>query len=353
MSEGVVLKLGGSDFGGWKSVTVERSIQQGTGTFRLSVTERYPDQITAWRIKPDAECRLLMDGHQAIHGFVDSVDRAFDKSSRSVEVRGRDKTADVVDCCASPTEFKGLRLDAIASRLLQPYGIGVVVAPGTVLGAAFPRWAVEPGETIWECIERAARQRALLVITNGDGDLVITGPGTSRFPTALVEGVNILSATFNVDHSQRFHTYKALAQSNDERWDKAESAAHLDDHIIDKSVRKPRTVVFSAEDIADGVTIKQRAIWERNVRRGRGMNVSVTVQGLSDPVGGLWMPNQMIPVWIPSFEVRQDLLIVSTTSTDDENGKITELQLSPRSAWELLPEKPDEDTTVTPWGDSE
>jgi len=347
----VVLMVDGVRFEGWKEFSIERSIEQAAGAFRLVATERYPNSPKSWRLENGMACKLLIDGQQAIEGFVDTTDRAFDSSSRSVDLAGRDRTADLVDCCADPVEYRNQTLDALARKLAAPYGIDVVVTPGTKVGAAFARWAVEPGETIWDCIERAARQRALLVITDGKGRLLITRPGVERFGGSLVEGVNVLSATFHADSSSRYHYYKALGQSNDERWDNAASAAHLNAEVTDPSVRKPRKLVFSAEDLADGVTVQQRAVWERNVRRGRGMQISVTVQGLVDPRAGLWQPNQMIPVQLPSFGIDQELLIVGTAAQRGDDTK-TEIRLAPRSAFELLPEKPDEQGTITPWGDS-
>lgn len=352
----VVLKVDGKDYGGWKSFQVERSIERGAGSFQLSVSERFPGQPKVWAIKPDAECVLLLDGQTAITGYVDAVDRSLSASDRGVMVRGRDRTADLVDCSAEKPgggtgELINQSLKAICTMLAKPYGVGVVIAPG-LEDKPFAKWTIEPGETIWTTIERAARQRGILLMSNGLGNLVLGRAGTASMGAALVEGENILSATLTLDNSQRYRTYLGLGQGTSNAWGDASAAAHISSTVTDKGIKRDRKHILSIEDLADGVTAEQRVTFERNVRRGRGRSLSVTVQGFTTAAGRLWQPNFMVPVSIPTLGIDDRLLIVGVTNKQDESGSLTEITLAPRSAYELLPEKSDDDTDnpMVDWG---
>lgn len=345
MSE-ALLKVNGRNYAGWKSIEVNRSIDQACGAFSLEVTEKFPGRPDRWPIEPDHECRLDLDGHQAITGYVDSADRNMDVNQSGVSVVGRDKARDLVDCSAhrpgtlSDTgEFAAMRLDELISTLAKPYGVSVVVATGLDLGAPFKKPGIEPGETAWDCAERYARQRGILVMSDGLGHLLLTTAGRAFNPNALVEGLNIEAAQYVHDHSNRFHHYVALGQTESSDGWGAEKAAHPRADTKDPDGKEGRKLIFMAEDLADGVTLQDRVRFERDVRRARSMQLVVTVSGFSAN-GHLWNPNEMVPVKIPGWNINTNLLIQTVTATKDKGGTRTDLTLVPRSVYERLPEAP-------------
>lgn len=88
-----------------------------------------------------AACRVLVDGLAVITGYVDDVRISCSASEHSVTVRGRDKTGDLVDCCAPSMQLAGASLAVIARNLCAPFGIEVVDAIGT---EAVPGFKVNP-----------------------------------------------------------------------------------------------------------------------------------------------------------------------------------------------------------------
>lgn len=337
MSTGAVeLYVGGELFAGWKSARIERSVEQISGAFALDLTEKFPGQQHRWQIECGVECTLYLDGVTAITGAVDRSERSGSATDLRLSVSGRDRTADLVDCSAvradgTPGEIRGAKLDGLAKVLLKGFNVDVVVASGLQLGASFPTWSIEPGESVYECLERAARQRAVLLTSDGLGNLVITRAGTQRNPNALVEGENLLTWNAVRDDSQRYHRYMLLGQSAEIDSNRGSARA------VDDAVRTSRRLLLVAEDLATGVTLRDRAQWERNVRRARGRTVTVTVEGFSAGER-LWTPNERVAVRIPSADIDAELLIVSVTNSLDEKGAITELTLAPADAYDLLPE---------------
>lgn len=332
----VELQVNGKTFGGWISARVERSIEQAAGQFQLELTERFPGQKDRWAVECGAECTLLLDGTKVITGAIDRSERSGSSSDLRLTVSGRDRTADMIDSAAgradgTPGEIRNVRIDKLAEILLKGFGIGVTVATGLNLGAAFSSWSVEPGESIHESLERAARQRGVLLTSDGRGNLVITRAGSAAHPTALVEGENVLSWSVTRDDSQRFHRYIALGQSSDI------GAGSYSASAIDSAIRKTRRCVIVAEDLANGVSLRQRIQWERNVRRARGRQVSITVAEFGSG-GRLWNPNERAQVRIPSADFTAELLIVGVAQSLDQNGSTSQLTLAPPDAYDLLPQ---------------
>lgn len=332
------LIVDGNVFEGWTALRAERSIERISGAFNLEFTERWPGQPDRWAIEPGAECSLFLDGVPAITGAVDRSERSLSATSWRVAVGGRDKTADLVDCSAcrpdgTVGELNNLTVLALARVLAKSFGISVSVSPGTDIGAPFGTWSVEPGETAFESLERAARQRALLLMGDGLGGLVITRGGTARHTVSLREGENILEASVVRDDSQRFRQYTVLGGTGADLGGTTDQAS-----AIDRAVREQRRLTLIAEDLAGGVTLKNRVAWERDIRRARGRTVDIVVAGFSAG-GELWTPNRRVDVYLPTLGVEAELLISSVVQTlDGSSGSRTALSLVPPDALSLLPE---------------
>jgi len=329
------LKVGGSYFGGWTALSVGRSIEQVAGTFSLDVTDRWAGQAAARPIMPGAACELFLDGERVIYGYTDDAEPEFDSLNHALHVAGRDRTGDLVDCSAihKSGQWRGARLDTIARDLLAPFGIGLVVE--TDVGEAFPSFNVQEGETVFECLERGARMRAVLLVSDTSGNLVITRAGAALIPVTLEEGVNILAGRGTFSWKDRYSriVVKGQAHATDDFY--STQAAGPSSAVTDAAIDRYRPLVVLAEEHGSGNTLANRATWERNVRAGRGNRGAITVQGWRRPDGLLWQPNTLVSVKSPSLYLDAPMLIVGCTWRLDEQGTRTDLTIARREAFEL------------------
>lgn len=332
------LKVDGAFYGGWTKVRVTRSIEQLAGTIELEVTERWPGQPKASPLRPGQACQMLLDGEPVVTGYIDTVAPEYDADSHTIRVTGRDKTADLVDCSAihKTGQWQAARLDQLARDLVKPFaGLKVVVEAD--VGAAFsPSYNINEGETVFECLDRAARQRAVLLTSNANGDLVITRAGDKKLAVRLEEGVNIKGARGEFSWAERFSAYTIKAQAKPSDEFNGEPAAQVSASAKDDVISRYRPLVVLAEEHGDGVSASQRATWERNVRMGRGNRGTITVQGWRQPGGSLWQPNALVRVRSPLLWLDADMLIVGCTWTLDERGTQTELSIARREAFDLV-----------------
>lgn len=331
----VKLSVNGVDYAGWKSINISRGIEQIAGTFELGVSELWPGQKIVRNIAPGDECTVSVDGAVVITGFVDDIDPRHRKDAHEVTVAGRDATGDLVDCSAIHKSGKWAmaKMETIATDLCLPFGIAVKADVPT--GAAV-EWAINEGESVFECLDRLAKSKGVLPLSDGKGGLLITSTKKAvRAPTALQLGVNTLGGDLKLSFRERFSRYivKGQGASSDALF---ADATRLKAETADPMVARYRPLIIIADDLADGATVQRRALWEANTRAGKSAQITIPVQGWSH-AGGLWQPNTIVHVTDKWLRTDADLLIKSVSFGLDESGSITTLGLTLPQAFDLIP----------------
>ncbi len=330
----IVLQVNDINYAGWTSVRVQRGMEQVSGMFELGITDRWPGQSARWPIFPGAECKLTVRGETLITGYVDDRNPSYSSGEHTISIIGRDKTADLVDCAAvySGGEWKNRNLAEVAAYLCKPYGIKVIAE--TDVGARHPVYGLEPGESAFECIERYARFRGVLPLSDGLGNLLLTrATTTDRVKTALVFGNNILRSSGRLSWRERFSHYTVKGQ--EVKGMTGQPVGRAEDAEVKASRYRPRILI--AEELGDVVSFKARAEWERNVRYGRAQPVNYTLQGWHH-ADGVWRPNTLVTVTDPLMEFdERELLIVSVELMYNESGTLAQLTLMPREAFDRIP----------------
>ncbi|WP_165494508.1 phage baseplate assembly protein [Pseudoxanthomonas winnipegensis] len=332
----LALVLGGTAYGGWTSIYVHRSLEEVAGSFELSLTERWPEHEQPLVIQPGAACVVTIDGKPVITGYVDAVDQGYDATNHTLNVSGRDKTADLVDCSATfgKGEWRNAKLDQVARDLSSPFGI-TVRASGD-LGAPFPSFAIEPGESAYDCLERAARQRGLLLASNGAGELVVGQAGTGKVGTALRSGENLLSGAVRNDNASRYSQYTVLGQRAGSDLVSGAAAAHVKAQATDTGVARFRPLVIVDEDQGDMASFQRRAKWEASVRAARALTYTALVQGWTH-ASGLWETNTLVQVYDPVLRLARELLVRDVDyGLDASSGQVSQLVLTPAEAYSIL-----------------
>jgi len=334
----VELIVNGKRFGGWERISIDRGIEQMSGLFDLTVTDKWnsPTGQLMAEIKAGQSCEVTVAGSTVITGYIDAVHRGYDARSHEINLSGRDKAGDLIDCSAiyKTGAWSNKRIEQIAADLCAPFGIKVSAQAPT--GAALPAFSIQEGETVYEAIERAARMRALLVISDGLGGIVLTRASRARAPADLIEGQNILQADGEFNMADRFSDYiiKGQAQGDDNIHGAA--VAHPSATCKDSGVPRYRPLIVIAEDQGGTATFAERATWERNIRAGRGTRATVTVNGWA--VGGkVWQPNTITRLTSPFLNADHELLIASVRFTlDDRAGALTTLELARPEAYDTI-----------------
>lgn len=344
----LTLIVNGHEYAGWKEVRVRRSLESMTPTFDMLVSDRWAGQSSSWAIRAGDACQVFLDGHLVATGNVDESLPFFDSSSHGIQIVGRGKTADLIDCSAisGSGEWHNRKLGQIAADICKPFGIVVVVA--TDQGAAFKKFALQEGETAFEALERLARQRGVFYQENAQGQLVISSAGTERIKTALVQGENIKAGSGTFSLRDRYSQYVCKGSAPGSAWATPEQNASPSGKADDGNVKRYRPLIILSETPGDSAKLKDRAIWEAAVRMGRSARPALTFAPGWQHQAGLWLPNILVACKVPYFQLDRDMLIASCTWSKDSNGSRTEIELVRPEAFELLAIKEQAEESL--WG---
>lgn len=329
-SPDVRLTVAGQRYGGWEKIRVVRGMEQVAGGFELSVSERWPGQETARPIAPGQSCTLSIDGSTVITGWVDDVGVEYDGEEHTVTVSGRDATGDLVDCSAPSTQFSGRTLAEVARTLCSPFGIKVKDQAGA--SGAFSKLKNNEGDSVFETLEAAAKVRAVLLLSDGLGNLVICRAGAGRVSTPLALGQNVIRCNAQYSFRDRFSAYAVKGQTHSRDTWNGDAAAQPLGTARDANVTRHRPLIVLAEENVEASSAQERAEWEASVRYGKGRRVTYTVHGWSH-AGGLWTPNVLVPVRDDFLGLSCDLLLVEVRLLLDKQGRRSELALSPVEAY--------------------
>lgn len=339
----VQLSIEGENYEGWKSAVVTRSIETISGSFELGFAERFAGVPSTRPIRPGQACILRVNGEAVMTGHVDDVEMGYDSARHEVRVAGRDATGDLVDCSAihATGEWKNRDLFQIAVDVCAPFGIEV--AGTTDVGDPFKKFAIQEGETAFETIERAARMRGVLLLSDGLGGLEIGRVTQEKSSAVLERGVNIKAAAGRFSHRGRFSKYIVKGQTSGNDLFSGAAAGGQKGEAEDKRITRYRPRIIIAEEGGGAKHFQERAEWERNVRFGRGSQVVYTVVGWDDGEK-LWRPNTRVTVrdeWEGLPE--ETMLISSVKLLLDEQGSRAELGVVPPQAFDrvALPEPKD------------
>lgn len=328
------LIIDGVALSGWEEIEVARSLEAIAGTFTVRASDH-----NGWPVEPQSACEVRMGDQIVITGHVDSIRVNLEKRSHSIEIGGRDRAGDLVDCSAAnlPGQWDDIGLYDLVAQLCDPFAITVVAAVD--LGDPFTSFALQPGESIHEAIERACRLRAVLATSDGLGRVILTRAKQDGTAVDLVEGENLEAISLTIDDSGRYRDYIVRGQQQGTDLDSVDEAAGPEGRATDEGARGGRTLIVIAEGQVDDRKAEKRAQWEATVRAARSRPVSAVVTGWRQVPGGpLWNPNQLVNVHAPTLRLDQRLLVVSTRmKLDQSGGTTTELGLVRPDAY--LPER--------------
>ena len=342
----LVLTVAAQSIAGWTSVRVIRSIERMPNGFDIDLTFREATGFEIVVADGDA-CTVALGTDKVITGYVDTVTRGIEPRNRSIQIVGRSKSCDVVDCAAElPKCFiNGVTLPKLARDIAKTYGIDVRTDGAD--GAQLPPIAFARGTTGFSLIERAARWTGKLVYDNTDGSIQIGDLGSKRAASGFVEGRNIMRARAVTSQAQRFSEIRAylvpmdilanvVAQPSDTSKGDVDNVLAIEK---DDNVKRRRMRAIIAESGIGGVDVcKKRALWEIARRKGRGLVVQLTCDSWRDADDKLWEPNTLAVVDAPSLKLNKvELCIGEVTYRRDEQGTRADLVLMPPDAFKPEP----------------
>jgi prophage tail gpP-like protein len=145
---------------------------------------------------------------------VDTRQVAYDANSHTIQISGVSNTSWMYKSSVSTESgsFDGLTFEQVATKVMSNYPVGIKVI-GSLNAIPFEKLQNQPGEQIWDFLERIARPRGIILGSDSFGNALLIGD--HNFPvinTQLIEGQNIKKCQCVIHKDQLFQLYKVHAQ---------------------------------------------------------------------------------------------------------------------------------------------
>jgi prophage tail gpP-like protein len=358
--EVATIVVGDHQFDDWESVLVQHRWTEAFPIFRFTAAERdpIPELWDRLQFKPGDECAIYLGGELAISGVILLRQASYDANSHGVMLQGVGITwfaarGSILD---KTSNFDGQTFEQIARKVIAPFGVGVKTI-GVLNAIPFEKMQCEPGETLWNFLERIARPRGIVLGSDHKGNFLLIDNHSMQISADLVEGDNILRCQATISKEAMFSDYVVRGQTAG--GDAKHGTDASEQEALAKGTAKRYSPlltpaehpVWNLAEIADRA--KNEAVWHE----GTEVRASITVQGWFSPSGALWRAGDQVTVYSPMAMLDMGLKIESLSFTqDDKGGTLTTLELC--APWLLkdrgdfnvgkpnAPQAPDAPTTV-------
>lgn len=313
--DSIILKVGGRSFEGWTDVLVGRSLSNVTGTFSLSVSNRFIDPFYGGELTLGKTCSIEINSQTILNGYIDDINIGYSGDGHNIEITGRDKTCDLVDCYLSPKQYNNQTISSLIKKICDVYGITINYDTGirSVLDikannkiSIFGR-----SETAYTKISELCKQVGVMATSYGDGRLVLTRSGLNGRSTDSLRSVfNVYACATQFSNKDRFSEYNVYGQAgNHQDTESVDSTAVKNTvPILDKVITRKR--VFNREmDNADVASCNNWARFEKSFRAGMSRKINYTVVEWTQSDGSVWGINKKVLVDDKTLGISRDMLI--------------------------------------------
>ena len=395
MTRAIIIEIDGKRFDTWQSGEVTRDLKNFAGTFSFTFrdTERSMNTFAfasnippIYHLRPGSSVKIYVCSELVLVGYLENVNVDIDDQSSSVAISGKDKAGDLIDCAAAPdgpAEYNNIRLEDAAKRIAGPYGLTVRNEVET--GDVFPRYGIDMAETGLSALEKGARQRQVLLLSDGVGGLVITRTGDRRAPADLRLPGNVKSSSGSYTHKNR-HS-KTIVRGQHEKASGKRKTGPLDEtasplslsrsgnssganlqaggapidprdrewgtnnateierfgtsatgEYCDDEIKRYRPKVHLARTKGNKKDCCCEAEWRSRSARGQSEEISYSVAGFKAN-NQLWRVNEMVYVSDAFQMVERDMLVSRVSFSEDDSGQVTELTVTSPEAFDNKPVK--------------
>jgi len=323
--------------------------------------DRAAYQAASWQpLACGQKCSLALDGEEVLRGWIAQFRSRLSATEMACSVTILDDAAHLVHCAAAPTgpaEYRNLTILQFAQRIAAPFGLRVWA--DVDVGAPFALIGIEAADTALVAIEKLARQRELLVTSDGVGGVLITRGGNTPAPAALRLGEQLLELEYQDDWEARFSDYYVKGQGGATPATRLDATASplgaspttpppavvaerpavvMTGHAKDAEITLHRPSVRLAKTQSGGATVQQQADWQARVARGKGAEHNLTVLDFrAGPERQLWRANSLVLVDDPFNDVLEERLIGALAFVYGADGALTKLRVVRKGAFDLDP----------------
>lgn len=329
----IVLRVNGADYKRFITASVTKSLDAIGGSFNFDIAN---DNYGSLPIYEQDSAEIFINGTKVITGYIQKAGSRYSKDSHSFKVSGYDKTVDVVQSSITQNiQFNApISLKEIIERTLQAEGFGYI----KVIDKANPDLynkadiiAPQTGESLFDFFDKHANERAVLLNSDGNGNIVIYRNDGQQTTVSLSNKVGkkntvIIEASYEVDYENRFRTVTIKSQQG--------KNVNLQATSVDEEVVLNRNLALTSDKQVGIAELQTIADFEVNKRRADSETYTCKVYGYWAASGLIWQPNIFCHVDDDFAECNDTFLCKEANfGLTIEEGHTTELTFVPQDAY--------------------
>jgi prophage tail gpP-like protein len=222
------------------------------------------------------EALIEYNGIQFLHGYI--ISQGFRDSSvkEFAQFGGYTLTGVLEDCSISPDsyplQYNGLSLLQIATKLISPFKLGIVVDPAVkdLMDKVYSETTAEPTDSVASFLTRLANQRNIIISHDEFGRLLFTRIASGSLPVLNVEEGLVGTEMTMTFSGQQMHSHITVLRQADKNG--GNSGQYTIENPFVPIVYRPKTIT---QNSGDNNSTKQAA---QNALAAELKNVVLTIK---------------------------------------------------------------------------
>ena len=373
-------------FHGFKDLTVVENINTIANPFSFQIPQKYSEEKgllpnapalgdvaslatgggNEFRVQPGTKIEIFVNETAVLTGRVDRIEVQLSARNKTMLVTGRSLAADLVDCSVeAPFEYTNIGILSLAEKLVAPFE-GIKIFNSVTPTKIIDKIAIKPGDTVFEVLDRVAREQGFFWLSTRAGNLRLTegamneeedegglslaaatgaatsavasalGLGSDRFraDSRIEEDINLKDGSIILDDSQRYSNYTVKGSTRGQDFYPGIISSIGEGSAEDQGITRNRPLILIAEGNVDIIAAGKRAEWEAASRLARGVQIQITVQNwLQEDSIKLWGANQLVNIKSRTLGMDGDFLSTSVQRIRSRaEGTITRISFTREDA---------------------
>ena len=335
----VSLIVGGKVHADFTNLWVDSDLLVPADAFDFSLGVKAKTPLTQ-EVRKGARVQVRIDDTVVMQGRLDgrahTVSRQGGSATHSIQLRGRDDMATLVDCSAPIKSMKELTLMQVVEQIAKPMGITKIKFVGDKQ-YTHEKISIEPGESGWDALAKACEANGVAAWFEPDGTLTIGGPDYEVPPVAVLrlKYDNNLTNVLEVSEDDNIDgVYSELTVLGQSHGGKKGKGANQKSHATDPNIDWPRPKIVVDGDCQDGAVAGTRARKLLADGRMNGYTLKVIVKGYYTEGGLLWQPLQRVECDFEPMDTHAVFILMARRFyMTRDGGKYTQLTLKEDGVW--------------------
>lgn len=219
----IILQIGGYVINGWDSASIDSQIDTPAENWSFKLFQVDGEPLPK-DIAGASDIKIFYNKELILTSIADKVAEAVSRDGYGLEISGRDLAGQLIDCSVPIFTGRQVTLEELLSRFVLSGDLGAKFRDVRIQNNSWlkNKASVEPGESLWDAIAKAAAVTGQHVWLEPDGTLAIGDPFASPYrvqmPLRLMKPLdnnnNVLDLSYENDVSSVFAEIKILGQDS-------------------------------------------------------------------------------------------------------------------------------------------